>query len=214
MTERTADLSLKPDAQPRFCRPRPVPYAIKERVGKELDRLEVAGVLRRVNHLDWAAPIVPVPKRDGSIRVCGDYKVNINPFLNSNQYPLHKQADLMTSLTRERHFTKLDLTAAYQQMQLDEESSKLVTINTHQGFYQYTRLLFGVASAPAVFQHAMDTIIQGISGVISYLDDILITGCSTQEHLEDAYGIGGHIAQTSRWDGDADSLHFANTDVT
>ena len=63
-------------SKPRFCRPRTVPYALKQSVGKELDRLEESGVLRKVNHADWAAPIVPVRKKDSSIRICGDYKSN------------------------------------------------------------------------------------------------------------------------------------------
>ena len=100
---------------------------------------------------------MPVPKRDGSIRVCGDFKVTINPYVNVDQYPLPKPTDLMTCLTGGKIFTKLDLTAAYQQMLLDDDSSKLVVINTHQGLYRYTRLPFGVASAPAVFQRAMDS---------------------------------------------------------
>lgn len=68
-------------------------------------------------------------------------------------------------------------------MTLVEESSKLVTINTHQGLYQYSCLPLGVTSAPAVFQRAMDTILQGIPGVKCYLDDILIKGKSDREHF-------------------------------
>ena len=81
-------------------------------------------------------------------------------------------------------FTKLDLTAAYQRMMLDDESAKLVTVNTHQGLYECCRLPFGVASAPAVFQYAMDSVLQGIPFVICYLDDILVTGRSPAEHLQ------------------------------
>ena len=65
MTKHSAHLLLKPGAQPCFCRPRSVPFAIRDIVGKELDRLEDAGVLRKVEHAQWATPIVPVPKRDG-----------------------------------------------------------------------------------------------------------------------------------------------------
>ena len=68
-------------------------------------------------------------------------------------------------------------------MLLDEEFSKLVAINTHQGLYQYMRLPFRVASAPAVFQRAMDTILQGAPGDICYLDDILVTGKDESEHF-------------------------------
>ena len=157
-----AHLHMKEGAKPKFCRPRPVPFAIKELVGRELDRLEEAGIVVKEDYSEWAVPIVPVPKRDGSIRVCGDFKVTINSYLNVDQYPLPKPSDLMTCLTGGKVFTKLDLTAAYQQMMLDEESSKMVVVNTHQGLYRYTRLPFGVASAPAVFQRAMDSILQGM----------------------------------------------------
>lgn len=178
-----ATLSLKEGAQPRFHRPRSVPYAIKDKVTKELNRLEETGILRRVDYAEWAAPIVPVPKRDGTFRVCGDYKVTINSALKVDQYPLPTPADLMASLTGGTKFSQLDLSAAYQQMELDSASAKLVTVNTHQGLYEYTRLPFGVASAPAVFQKTMDGILQGIPNTICYLDDILVTGRNEVEHL-------------------------------
>lgn len=140
----------------------------KDSVSLELDRLEEAGILRKVDHSEWAAPVVPVPKKDGTIRLCGEYKVTINPALQVDQYPLPNPTELMASLTGGKQFTKLDLTSAYQQMLLDSESAKLVTINIHQGLYEYTRLPFGVASAPAVFQRAMDAILQGIPEVMLY----------------------------------------------
>ena len=121
-------------------------------MGKELDRLKEAGILRRVDHSEWAAPTVPTPKKDGAIRICGDFKVTINPALRIDQHPLPKPSDLVASLMGGKRFSKLDLVLAYQQMLLDESSSKLVAINTHQGLYQLTRLPFGVASAPAVFK--------------------------------------------------------------
>ena len=68
-------------------------------------------------------------------------------------------------------------------MLLDEDSCKYVTINTHQGLYQYTRVPFGISSAPALFQKIMDTILQGIPHTICYLHDILVTGVTEAEHL-------------------------------
>ena len=144
--------------------------------------MEEAGVLKKVNYSEWAAPIVPVPTRDGTLRICGDYKLTINPYLRIDQYPLPNPAELIVRLTGGRKFTKLDLTAAYTQMLLDEESTKLVTVNTHKGLYQFTRLPFGVASAPALFQRTMDSILRGIPHVVCYLDDILVTGESAAEH--------------------------------
>ena len=86
----------------------------------ELDRLVEKGILHKVDHSDWAAPIVPFPKSDGTIHICGDYKVTINPSLLVDQYPLPRPNDLFACLTGGKLFTKLDLTAAYQQMLLDE----------------------------------------------------------------------------------------------
>ena len=110
--------------------------------------------------------------------------MSVNPMLQVDQYPLPNPNELMASLANGKFLTKLDLTSAYQQMLLDEDSAELVTINTHQGLYEYSSLPFGIASAPAVFQRAMDTILQGIPHVVCYLDDILVTGESEDQHLQ------------------------------
>ena len=123
-------------------------------------------------------------KRRRQIRICGDYKVTVNPVLAVDQYPLPKPDDLFTALSGGKRFTKLDLKHAYQQMRLEDSAKELViTINTHKGLYQFNQLPFGVASAPAIFQRTMDVILQGLPGVICYIDDILITGSSDKEHL-------------------------------
>ena len=127
--------------------------------------------LEEVSYSDWATPVVPVPKPDGSVRLCGDFKITVNPALQVDQYPMPKPEDLLATLAGGHNFTKLDLTQAYQQMQLAKEDRKYTTINTHQGLYQYTQLPYGMASAPAVFQQAMDKILHGIPRVICYIDD-------------------------------------------
>ena len=161
-----------------------MPFALKQAVEQELDRLEALGIIEKVTHSQWAAPVVPVPKGGGKIRLCGDYKVTINPVLEIDRYPLPKPDDLFAALSGRQRFTKIDLTHAYQQMSLEESSRELVTVNTHRGLYRYTRLPFGVASAPAIFQQTMDTVLQGLSKVMCYIDDILITGDTEQEHLQ------------------------------
>ena len=120
-------------------------------VSRELDRLEAAGILEKVECSDLAVAIVPVPKKDGTMRVCGDFNVTINPMLQVDQHPLPNPNELLSTRAGGKTFTKLDLTAAYQQMLLDDESDKLVTLNTHKGLCKCTRLPFGVASAQALF---------------------------------------------------------------
>ena len=112
--------------------------------------------------------------------MCGDYKITVNPIIDVDQYPLPKPQELLATLSGGQKFTKSDL---YQQMLLDDESCKFATVNTHLGLFRYHRLPFGIASAPAIFQHAMDTILQGIPHVICYIDDVLVTGKTEEEHL-------------------------------
>lgn len=179
----TATLRVSSDAKPKFCKARPVPYALREAVDKKLIDLEQQGVISPVQHSEWAAPLVCIPKKDGSVRICGDYKVTINQWLDVDQYPLPKTQDLFSTLAGGKHFTKLDLTQAYTQLELDEKSKPFLTINTQRGLYKCNRLPYGVASAPAIFQRTMDEVLQGIDGVVCYLDDILITGKDTSAHV-------------------------------
>ena len=82
-----------------------------------------------------------------------------------------------------KSFTKLDLAHAYQQIPLDEEAKEYTMINTHKGLYRYNRLRFGVAAAPLIFQRTMENILQGLPHVCIYIDDILVIGATTEEHL-------------------------------
>ena len=77
----------------------------------------------------------------------------------------------------------------YLQVQLDEKSTPYVTINTHQGLYRHTRLPFGVASAAALFQKLMDVVLQGILGVLCYIDEILVSGKDEGSHLKSLEGV-------------------------
>ena len=83
-------LKIKADAIPKFCRARPIPYALKDRVEKELERLVTEGILKPISHSEWAAPIVPVIKPDNNVRICGDYKQTINRASNCDKYLEHR----------------------------------------------------------------------------------------------------------------------------
>ena len=117
-----ASLVLRETAQPKYCKPRKLPFAIKPVVGAELDRLENDGVIERVSHSDWATPIVVVRKPTGKVRICGDFKVTLNPMLKSDVHPFPLPEELFHKLNQGCKFSKIDLAEAYLQIELDDKS--------------------------------------------------------------------------------------------
>jgi len=124
-----AKLTLKEGSQSKFCKARPVPYAMKPKVDAELKRLEREGILHKVKFSDWATPIVPVVKPNGTVRICGDYKVTVNPQLQTEEYPLPRIDDIFAKLAGGQKFTKIDLKEAYHQMEVEEESQEYLTVH-------------------------------------------------------------------------------------
>lgn len=176
-------LTLKPDSKPIFCKARPVPFALRNKIEQEIDRLVNLGILEPVTFSDYASPVVPVLKHNGELRLCADYSVTINKQLVVEKYPLPRVNDLFMNLHGGIQFSTLDLSAAYFQLKLNKESQLLTCINTHKGLYKYTRLVFGLSSAPAIFQRTLEKILSGIDGVLQFLDDILVTGKNREEHM-------------------------------
>lgn len=178
-----ATIHVDPEAKPRFFKPRSVPYAVRPLVDAELDRLLEAKIIEPVTHSEWAAPIVPILKPCGGVRICGDYKVTVNQASSVEQYPIPKVEDLFAKLSGGDQFSKLDMSHAYLQVVLDESSKPYVTVNTQRGLYTYNRLPFGVSSSPAIFQRIMEGILRGIPYCCVFLDDILLSGPTEAEHL-------------------------------
>ena len=105
------------------------------------------------------------------------------PMHTGRPVPLPKPEDLFHQLSDGKEFSILDLSHAYQQMPLTENSKEYTKINTHKGLYRYLRMPFGIACAPAKFQKAIDQGLLGLKGVGAYMDDIIVTGATRVPHL-------------------------------
>ncbi|KAK6743719.1 hypothetical protein RB195_010799 [Necator americanus] len=188
-----AKLLLRDNAVPVFKKKRPVPYASVPDLDAEIDRLVAEQVISPVEHSEWATPIVVVKKKNGQIRLGGDFSTELNDALQLHQHPLPTAEDVFTKLNGGQLFTQIDFAEAYLEVEVEEESKEMLRINTHRGLYRYNRLPFGVKSAPGVFQQIMDSIICGLEGVAAYLDDVIVTGRTQQEHRHNLEALFGGI---------------------
>eukprot|EP00731_Ephydatia_muelleri_P005994 Em0003g242a len=177
-----ADIELKGKVKPVFCKCRAIPFALRKQVEEMLQQQVQDGELQPVEQSEWAAPIVVIKKKDGGIRVCADFKMTINPYLQHKTFPLPTPEEIFATLAGGESFTKIDLARAYKQMEVALASQPLLTITTHMGLFRYQRLPFGVATAPAMWQRAMSIVFQGCKRTVYYMDDILVTGATRKEH--------------------------------
>ena len=116
---------MKPTTRPKFCKAASVPYAVRDELAEDLDRLVSDGVLEKVDFAEWASRIVVVRKQDRTLCVCTDFKLTVNPQLEVKQYPSPTPEDLFSKLAGGVMFTVLDLSYTYQQIELEEDSSSV-----------------------------------------------------------------------------------------
>lgn len=177
------ELHLKPGSVPKFFKPRTVPFAIKGRVEEEIQRLVNLGILVPVKYAKYATPIVPVLKEDGKVKIAGDFSITLNKDLEIEKYPMPRIEEVFSKIGGGQKYTKIDLSNAYNQFCLHESSQELTTITTSIGMFKYTRLVYGLSNAPAIFQRSMESLLCGIQGVSCWLDDICVTGPTKEIHL-------------------------------
>ena len=171
---------------------RSVPFALQEKVERELERLEKEGTIIPVETSEWATPIVPVIKPNGSIRICADFKTTVNSQLKTMRYAPpnfdHAVARLQTRRKDgvkglNKRYSKIDLKEAFLQVPVDENSQHLLTINTHKGLFRCLYMMYGIASGPGFFQRTIEEILKDIPGVAVVADDVVVTGADDDEHL-------------------------------
>ncbi|KAI7797754.1 hypothetical protein IRJ41_019638, partial [Triplophysa rosa] len=166
-------VQVNPTVTPIRQKLRRLPLSIHKEVSTELDRLHKAGIIEAVDSSEWVSPLVVVRKRDGHMRLCLDLR-EPNKSVIMDCYPLPHMEELFTELVGTSYYSQIDLSSAYHQLPLHPDSRNLTAFITHEGLFRFTRVPFGLASAPSAFQKMMQTVLRKLDGVKNYLDDIVL----------------------------------------
>ena len=163
-------------------RPYRVPEARKEAIKEEVKKMLEAGIIEE-SRSEWCSPIVLIPKPDGTVRFCNDFR-QLNSISQFDAYPMPRVDELIERLGTARFISTLDLTKGYWQVPLAPEAKEKTAFATPDGLFQYRRLPFGLHGAPATFQRLMDRVLRPHQKyAAAYLDDIVIHGEEWGAHL-------------------------------
>ncbi|GJR54780.1 putative reverse transcriptase domain-containing protein [Tanacetum coccineum] len=177
-------IDLVPGAAPVARAPyRLAPSEMKE-LSEQLKELSDKGFIRPSSS-PWGAPVLFVKKKDGSFRMCIDYR-ELNKLTVKNRYPLPRIDDLFDQLQGSSIYSKIDLRSGYHQLRVREEDISKTAFRTRYGHYEFQVMPFGLTNAPAVFMDLMNRVCKPYLDkfVIVFIDDILIYSKNKQEHEE------------------------------
>ena len=178
----TCSLHLKDDAVPVVCPARKVPFGLQDKLKAELESMEAKQIICKVTEpSSWVHSLVCVEKANGKLRVCLDPKA-LNDNIQRPHYPMRSIDDITSQLSGAKYFSVMDATKGYWSVRLDRRSSMLTCFNTPFGRYRYLRLPMGIRSSQDIFQRKVDETFEGLQGVTSICDDILVFGRTRAEH--------------------------------
>ena len=172
------------DKPPTPARPYRIPRAQEATLKEQLDKLLEANIIRPSSS-PFASPIVLVKKRDGSLRLCVDYR-RLNKVSQNLIFPLPQIQDTLDRLGKAKFYSVLDLNQGFFQIQIHEDDIDKTAFTTPLGNFEFLRLPMGLKSSPATFQRAMSTVFSDIlhSQLLVYLDDLVIHSCDFDQHLD------------------------------
>lgn len=176
---------IKTEGNPIKCGFRRVPTGLKDEAIKEEDRMKSLGVIEP-SESPWAAPVVLVRKKDGTLRYCIDYR-RLNQVTQKDSYPLPNIQDCLDSLDGAKFFSSMDLCSGYWQVQMTEEAKdKSSFYGAGGGLWRFKVMPFGLCNAPATFERLMERVLGRLQWQIClcYIDDILIFSRTAAQHLE------------------------------
>ena len=177
-------IELLPGTAPIAKRPYRMGVNELEELKKQLKELQEKGFIRPSSS-PWGAPVIFVDKKDGSQRMCVDYR-SLNEVTIKNKYPLPRIDDLFDQLRGAHVFSKIDLRSGYHQLKIRNSDIPKTAFTTRYGLYEYTVMSFGLTNAPAYFMYLMNKVFMEFLDkfVVVFIDDILIFSKTEEEHAE------------------------------
>ena len=170
------------DSDPVSQKPYPVGMKLYNWVKEEINKLLEAGVIRN-SHSSWSAPIIVVPKGDGDKCLIIDYRA-LNKVTRKFIWPMPKVEDIFSQLNGAKYFSTLDLRAGYHHIRLTTDSIPKTVFTSPFGKYEYVKVPFGLAQAPAYFEELMTGVLKDLPFAMAYLDNIIIYSPTPEEHLQ------------------------------
>lgn len=172
------------DNKPIVYRPYRLSYSEREQVRETIDELLKHDIIQE-SKSDYASPILMVKKKTGEQRLCVDFRA-LNNKTNKDRFPLPLIDDQISNLSGNTFFTTLDLASGYYQVRMSEGSRHLTGFVTPDGHYEFKRMPFGLANAPAVFQRMINQILgnRRFEYALAYLDDVLIPSKTVEEMFQ------------------------------
>jgi hypothetical protein len=174
--------AIETTGRPVFAKARRLDPVKQRLAKKEFEKMEAAGICRQSDST-WASPLHMVPKKDGSLRPCGDYR-RLNNVTVHDRYPVPHLADFSSNLANCRVFSKIDLIKGYYQVPVAEADIPKTAVITPLGLFEFVVKPFGLKNAAQSFQRMMDRIFRGLDFVFIYLDDVLVASKTQEDHSE------------------------------
>ena len=140
-----------------------------------------ADIIEEAEAPEWLSPLVVTRRRNGKVRICIDLR-EPNKAIIQDAFPLPYLEEMFHRLRGAEVYSTLDLTMAYQQLELHPEARDMTAFATHDAVYRFKRCPLGMSSVPGAFQRVMSSVLKGVSGVQSYLDDLIVFGSTPEEH--------------------------------